>query len=97
MLSSDRLLWYGGRVQLLALFQFLPARIGRRQLCLQSSKTLHNGLKRSGITAKQVWVCQLRMQPRLLRFQGFDALGKGVEFTLLRISQALARPFNEGW
>ena len=80
-------------MQLLALFQLFPARIGRGQLCLQSGKTLHNRLKSSRVTAEQVCVFQLRMQPRLLRFQGFNALGKGVEFTLLQIGQALARLF----
>ena len=39
---------------------------------------------------------QLRVQSRLLRFQGFDVLGTGVEFTLLQIGQSLARLFNDG-
>ena len=81
-------------MQLLALFQLLPARVGCRKFCFQSRKTLHNRLKGSRITAEQVRVFQLRMQPSLLRFQSFDALGKGIEFTLLQIGQTLARLFH---
>src|SRR5262245_53406682 len=79
----------------LALFQLLPARIGCGQGCFQRCEALHNRLKGGRVTAKQVRVFQLRMQPHLLGLQGFDALGKGVEFALLEVRQTLAWLF--GW
>src|SRR5438105_14433097 len=83
-----------GRFQLLASFQLLPARIGGGKVYVQSREARHNGLKGSGVAAEQVWVCKLRMEHRLLGLQGFDALRGSVEFTLLQVGQALARPFG---
>src|SRR5262245_25970159 len=37
------------------------------------------------------------MEPSLFHFQGFDAFGKGLEFTLLQVRQTLAWLWREGW